>query len=41
MAVSSSDAGFVSVCGVPLYYEVSGSRRPLVLIHEGIADCRM
>ncbi|HEY8742536.1 MAG TPA: alpha/beta fold hydrolase [Chloroflexota bacterium] len=41
MAVSPAEAGFVPVCGAPLYYEVSGAGRPLILIHEGIADCRM
>ncbi len=34
-------SGFVDVNGGQLYYEVAGAGHPLVLIHAGIADCRM
>ena len=33
--------GFADVGGARLYYEVKGSGHPLVLLHAGIADCRM
>jgi len=36
-----TDAGFAAIGGVPLYYEVAGTGRPLVLLHEGFADSRM
>ncbi len=35
------ESGFAQVCGARLYYEVAGTGEPLVLIHAGIADCRM
>jgi pimeloyl-ACP methyl ester carboxylesterase len=31
----------VEVSGASLYYEIAGTEPPLVLIHEGLADCRM
>jgi hypothetical protein len=31
------DTGFAEVSGAPLYYEIAGAGRPLVLIHEDIA----
>lgn len=33
--------GYASVNGARLYYEVAGEGYPLVLLHAGIADCRM
>src|SRR5947208_14522668 len=33
--------GFAEVNGAKLYYEVTGTGHPLVLLHEGIADSRM
>jgi 3-oxoadipate enol-lactonase len=35
------ESGYVPATGARLYYEVAGSGHPLVLIHAGIADCRM
>lgn len=37
----SANAGFATINGARLYYEVSGRGRPVVLIHAGIADSRM
>ena len=34
-------SGFAEVNGARLYYELSGLGRPFVMIHAGIADCRM
>ncbi|MCY3780907.1 MAG: alpha/beta hydrolase [Chloroflexi bacterium] len=36
-----SGTGYAKINGARLYYEVAGSGRPLVMIHAGIADCRM
>jgi pimeloyl-ACP methyl ester carboxylesterase len=33
--------GFSEINGSKFYYEISGSGVPLVLVHAGIADCRM
>jgi 3-oxoadipate enol-lactonase len=33
--------GFAKVSGGELYYEAAGAGHPLVLLHAGIADCRM
>ena len=33
--------GFAEINGTKFYYEVSGQGFPLVLVHAGIADCRM
>src|SRR5262245_1060849 len=33
--------GFASANGAQLYYETAGSGHPLVMVHAGIADCRM
>lgn len=33
--------GFAQVNGARLYYEIAGEGEPIVLIHAGIADCRM
>ena len=33
--------GFVEVNGAKLYFERAGDGQPLVMIHAGIADCRM
>ncbi len=33
--------GFAEVDGAKLYYETAGSGRPLLLLHAGVADCRM
>jgi len=35
------ESGYVPVTGGRLYFEVAGTGHPLVLIHAGIADCRM
>lgn len=35
------ESGYVPVSGARLYFEVTGDGHPLVLIHAGIADCRM
>ena len=40
-ASQRSTTGYAEVNGVRLYYEVAGQGHPLVLQHEGIADCRM
>lgn len=34
-------SGFAEVNGARLYYELTGYGKPLVMIHAGIADCRM
>ena len=34
-------SGFANVNGARLYYELAGSGTPFVMIHAGIADCRM
>src|SRR3954466_129710 len=33
-----SDSGYAEVNGARLYYEVTGAGRPLILLHEGIAN---
>lgn len=33
--------GYAEVNGARLYYEIAGEGEPVVLIHAGIADCRM
>lgn len=33
--------GTIMLQGAPLYYEVRGQGTPLILIHAGVADCRM
>jgi pimeloyl-ACP methyl ester carboxylesterase len=38
---STDFAGHADLNGAPLYYEVTGSGEPLLLIHAGIADSRM
>jgi pimeloyl-ACP methyl ester carboxylesterase len=38
---STEFSGYADLNGAPLYYEVTGTGEPLVLIHAGIADCRM
>ncbi|HEY7415480.1 MAG TPA: alpha/beta hydrolase, partial [Ktedonobacteraceae bacterium] len=35
------EQGFLDVEGARLYYEVTGTGEPLLLIHAGVADCRM
>ena len=35
------EGGFAEVNGASLYYDVAGNGEPLVLVHAGIADCRM
>lgn len=37
----AAETGFVEVEGGRLYYEVAGAGQPLVLVHAGVADCRM
>src|SRR5690606_11396205 len=39
--MSERERGYAEVNGARLYYEVAGSGPALVLIHAGIADCRM
>jgi 3-oxoadipate enol-lactonase len=41
MTSSPGEAGFVTINGAPIYYEVSGEGDPLVLLHAGVADSRM
>jgi 3-oxoadipate enol-lactonase len=41
MAELVSKTGFAEIQGAPLYYEVAGEGHPLLLLHAGIADCRM
>jgi 3-oxoadipate enol-lactonase len=38
-----AESGFAKVNGANIYYEISGQKgsRTLVLLHEGIGDCRM
>ena len=33
--------GFTPVNGAQIYYEVAGAGHPLILLHAGVADCRM
>lgn len=35
------ETGFVEVEGGRLYYEAAGTGQPIVLVHAGVADCRM
>ena len=35
------ETGYARVNGARLYYELAGSGAPLVMLHAGIADCRM
>lgn len=35
------ESGYVPVTGARVYFEAAGDGHPLVLIHAGIADCRM
>ena len=37
----AAETGFVEVEGGQLYYEAAGAGQPLVLVHAGVADCRM
>lgn len=37
----TAETGFVEVEGGQLYYETAGAGQPLVLVHAGVADCRM
>lgn len=37
----ASNSGFVEVNGAQLYYERAGAGTPLIMLHAGIADCRM
>lgn len=37
----SAKAGFAAAAGVELYYEAAGAGHPLLLLHAGVADCRM
>lgn len=39
--MSTIDSGYAAINGARLYYELAGSGAPLVMIHAGIADCRM
>lgn len=40
-SAEQSRTGFVPIGQAHLYFEEAGSGRPLVLLHAGIADCRM
>ena len=33
--------GFALVNGAQLYYEIAGAGQPMILLHAGVADCRM
>ena len=33
--------GFAPTNGAQLYYEIAGTGQPMILIHAGVADCRM
>lgn len=35
------ERGFVPIHGARLYYEIAGTGDPVILVHAGIADCRM
>ncbi|WP_420642195.1 alpha/beta fold hydrolase [Candidatus Leptofilum sp.] len=35
------ETGFAPVNGAQLYYEIAGEGQPMLLIHAGVADCRM
>jgi pimeloyl-ACP methyl ester carboxylesterase len=35
------NAGFADINGAKLYYEAAGEGHPLLLLHAGVADCRM
>lgn len=37
----SVDSGAIDVGGTRMYYEVCGTGQPILLLHAGIADCRM
>jgi 3-oxoadipate enol-lactonase len=37
----AAETGFVEVEGGRLYYEAAGAGQPIVLVHAGVADCRM
>ncbi|MCY3834263.1 MAG: alpha/beta hydrolase [Chloroflexi bacterium] len=39
--MSTIRSGYAAINGARLYYELAGSGAPLVMIHAGIADCRM
>ena len=39
--MSEIRSGYAQVNGARLYYEVAGAGTPLLMIHAGIADCRM
>lgn len=39
--MSHSQSGFAEINGARLYYDVSGSGHPLLLLHAGVADSRM
>lgn len=41
MADAQVETGFATVNGAKLYYEIAGAGRPLILLHAGLADCRM
>ena len=40
-ALPNFSTGFAPVDRGSLYYEIAGSGKPLLLIHAGVADCRM
>ena len=37
----TKESGFAEVNGAQLYYERAGAGTPLIMLHAGIADCRM
>ena len=39
--MTATESGFADVNGVRLYYELAGNGTAFVMIHAGIADCRM
>ncbi len=34
-------SGTTEITGVGLYYEIAGTGCPLVLLHDGLLDCRI
>ncbi len=37
----SIQTGFAPVNGAQLYYEIAGEGQPMILLHAGVANCRM
>lgn len=41
VSLPALQSGFAEVNGARLYYELAGDGEPLVMLHAGVADCRM